>query len=64
MHETGHILGLPENRTGLCTDLMSGGSAPASCKNAKPSVEEAREVDRQWANGLDALIQGLAAADR
>src|SRR5215216_1321921 len=33
-HEIGHILGLPDRRTGRCSDLMSGGSAPASCKNA------------------------------
>ncbi|MEV6393973.1 snapalysin family zinc-dependent metalloprotease [Streptomyces sp. NPDC051907] len=50
-HETGHILGLPDNRTGECSDLMSGGSAPADCDNAKPSEAEADEVDRQWAEG-------------
>ncbi|WP_432586248.1 snapalysin family zinc-dependent metalloprotease [Streptomyces sp. HD1123-B1] len=63
-HETGHILGLPDNRTGQCSDLMSGGSAPASCKNAKPSAAEAREVDQQWAQGLEAVSEELAAADR
>ena len=30
-HEFGHILGLPDRRTGLCADLMSGSSAPVSC---------------------------------
>ncbi|WP_435243328.1 snapalysin family zinc-dependent metalloprotease [Streptomyces cucumeris] len=63
-HETGHILGLPDNRTGQCSDLMSGGSAPASCKNAKPSAAEAQEVDQQWAQGLEAVSEELAAADR
>ncbi|MCP9206735.1 snapalysin family zinc-dependent metalloprotease [Streptomyces sp. NEAU-Y11] len=63
-HETGHILGLPDNRTGQCSDLMSGGSAPASCKNAKPSSEEAREVDQQWAQGLEAVNRQLAADNR
>ncbi|MFC9681820.1 snapalysin family zinc-dependent metalloprotease [Streptomyces sp. NPDC056948] len=62
-HETGHILGLPDERTGLCSDLMSGGSAPADCKNAKPSAEEADEVDRQWAQGQDEWDQWLAATD-
>ncbi|MFC9128504.1 snapalysin family zinc-dependent metalloprotease [Streptomyces sp. NPDC057099] len=63
-HETGHILGLPDRRTGQCSDLMSGGSAPADCDNAKPSAEEADEVDRQWAQGQDEWDQWLAAADR
>jgi snapalysin len=51
-HELGHILGLPDRRTGLCSDLMSGSSAPASCRNATPSPREAAEVDRNFANGL------------
>jgi snapalysin len=51
-HEIGHILGLPDRRTGLCSDLMSGHSAGPSCKNAHPSPAEAAEVDRNFANGL------------
>jgi snapalysin len=51
-HEIGHILGLPDNRTGLCSDLMSGHSAPTSCTNAHPSPKEAAQVDRNFANGL------------
>lgn len=53
-HELGHILGLPDRRTGLCTDLMSGSSAPVSCRNANPSAREATEVNANFA--------GLAAA--
>jgi snapalysin len=49
-HELGHILGLPDNRTGLCSDLMSGHSAPNSCQNAAPSDAEAAEVDSNFAN--------------
>lgn len=48
-HEFGHILGLPDNRTGRCTDLMSGSSAPASCTNARPSAAEAARVNSLFA---------------
>ena len=44
-HEFGHILGLPDRRTGLCADLMSGSSAPVSCKNAYPNATEAATVN-------------------
>jgi len=44
-HEWGHILGLPDIRTGLCSDLMSGSSAPGSCTNAAPSSTEAAKVN-------------------
>jgi snapalysin len=48
-HEFGHILGLPDRRTGLCADLMSGSSAPPSCRNAFPNAAEAAQVDRLFA---------------
>ena len=54
-HEFGHILGLPDRRTGLCSDLMSGSSAPVSCTNAYPSSAERAEVDRNFAGSLAAL---------
>ena len=44
-HEFGHLLGLPDRRTGLCADLMSGSSAPVSCANAFPNSRERGEVD-------------------
>lgn len=44
-HELGHLLGLPDRRTGRCADLMSGSSAPVSCTNARPSPAELAEVD-------------------
>jgi snapalysin len=47
-HEFGHILGLPDRRTGLCADLMSGSSAPVSCTNADPSTQEAAAVDANF----------------
>jgi snapalysin len=47
-HEFGHILGLPDRRTGLCADLMSGSSAPVSCANANPNATEAATVNRNF----------------
>jgi snapalysin len=49
-HEFGHILGLPDRRTGLCGDLMSGSSAPVSCTNAFPNSREASEVNNRFAS--------------
>ncbi|MBE3013286.1 snapalysin family zinc-dependent metalloprotease [Microbispora sp. NEAU-D428] len=57
-HEIGHILGLPDRRTGLCTDLMSGHSAPVSCTNANPSAAERRAVEANFAGS--ALRAGAA----
>ncbi|MBQ1022266.1 snapalysin family zinc-dependent metalloprotease [Micromonospora sp. D93] len=53
-HEVGHILGLPDRRTGLCSDLMSGSSAPVSCRNANPSAAEATRVNSLFAGALAA----------
>ncbi|WUP51990.1 snapalysin family zinc-dependent metalloprotease [Micromonospora globbae] len=53
-HEFGHILGLPDRRTGLCADLMSGSSAPVSCTNAYPNATEASRVNQLFAGGLAA----------
>ncbi|MFI5492853.1 snapalysin family zinc-dependent metalloprotease [Actinoplanes sp. NPDC051859] len=47
-HEFGHLLGLPDRRTGLCTDLMSGSSAPISCTNPNPNATESATVDRNF----------------
>ncbi len=49
-HEMGHSLGLPDRRTGLCSDLMSGSSAPVSCANSKPSAAEAYQVQRNYSS--------------
>lgn len=51
-HEFGHLLGLPDRRTGLCSDLMSGSSAPVSCQNAYPSAAEASRVNQLFAGTL------------
>jgi snapalysin len=47
-HEFGHILGLPDRRTGLCNDLMSGSSAPVSCANANPNSTEVAQVNANF----------------
>ena len=51
-HEFGHILGLPDRRTGLCADLMSGSSAPVSCTNANPNTREASTVNNNFATAV------------
>ncbi|MEH1130224.1 snapalysin family zinc-dependent metalloprotease [Micromonospora sp. CPCC 206061] len=48
-HEFGHLLGLPDRRTGLCADLMSGSSAAISCTNAFPNAQEATRVNSNFA---------------
>jgi snapalysin len=60
-HEFGHLLGLPDRRTGLCSDLMSGSSAPASCKNATPSAREAADVERNFGGGFAAAAAMVAS---
>jgi snapalysin len=53
-HEFGHLLGLPDRRTGRCADLMSGASAGTSCRNAFPNAREIREVNANFAGVLSA----------
>ncbi|MGW0810145.1 snapalysin family zinc-dependent metalloprotease [Nonomuraea sp. NPDC002799] len=63
-HEIGHILGLPDRRTGRCTDLMSGSSAPVSCTNANPSSAERAEVNGNFAGVSPAVEFGRLHEDR
>ncbi|GAA3142479.1 MULTISPECIES: snapalysin family zinc-dependent metalloprotease [Nonomuraea] len=63
-HEIGHILGLPDRRTGRCTDLMSGSSAPVSCRNANPSAAERAEVDRNFAGATPQVEFGTLHVNR
>ncbi len=53
-HETGHVLGLPDNYSGPCSELMSGGGPGPSCTNATPNADEIGRVDTLWANGKQA----------
>jgi snapalysin len=50
-HEIGHLLGLPDHRTGICSELMSGRSAGTSCTNALPNKMEAARVSRAFKLG-------------
>ncbi|MFD7921649.1 snapalysin [Streptomyces sp. NPDC059740] len=51
-HETGHVLGLPDDYSGPCSELMSGGGPGPSCQNTQPDANERATVDQLWANGL------------
>ncbi|URM95428.1 snapalysin family zinc-dependent metalloprotease [Actinomadura madurae] len=62
-HELGHILGLPDRRTGLCTDLMSGASAGTSCHNPNPNPAEVAEVERNFQNGRGAVVPGVTITE-
>ncbi|MCF3960765.1 snapalysin family zinc-dependent metalloprotease [Streptomyces fuscigenes] len=54
-HETGHILGLPDDYTGPCSELMSGHGPGTSCTSAKPNATEAAKVDRNYAGRAAAV---------
>ncbi|WP_051818549.1 snapalysin [Streptomyces sp. NRRL F-3307] len=51
-HETGHVLGLPDDYSGPCSELMSGGGPGPSCTNRYPNATERARVDQLWATGL------------
>ncbi|MFD4509601.1 snapalysin [Streptomyces sp. NPDC058457] len=51
-HETGHVLGLPDDYSGPCSELMSGGGPGPSCTNRYPNAAERSRVDQLWATGL------------
>ncbi|GAA2358747.1 snapalysin family zinc-dependent metalloprotease [Saccharopolyspora halophila] len=59
-HEIGHIFGLPDNRTGVCADLMSGASAGTDCTNDLPNEEEKGEVERNFAQDASIAPRLLA----
>ncbi|MEU9455851.1 snapalysin [Streptomyces sp. NPDC048277] len=50
-HETGHVLGLPDDYGGPCSELMSGGTAGTSCTNRYPNATERARVDQLWTTG-------------
>ncbi|RPK91344.1 MULTISPECIES: snapalysin [Streptomyces] len=59
-HETGHVLGLPDNYSGPCSELMSGGGPGPSCTNANPDAAERARVNQLWQNGLAALARSAS----
>ncbi|MER5960322.1 snapalysin [Streptomyces sp. NPDC056121] len=62
-HETGHILGLPDDYSGPCSELMSGGGPGPTCTSHYPNATERSRVDQLWATGL-AQPQGAASQTR
>ncbi|KOV64024.1 snapalysin family zinc-dependent metalloprotease [Streptomyces sp. MMG1121] len=54
-HETGHILGLPDDYGGPCSEIMSGHGPGTSCTNAKPDAAEAAQVDENYAAAVSAV---------
>ncbi|WP_232376743.1 snapalysin family zinc-dependent metalloprotease [Amycolatopsis aidingensis] len=57
-HEIGHGLGLRDNYNGICSYLMSGGSAGTSCRNPYPNAQESARVNQLFGR------YGTAAVDR
>jgi snapalysin len=55
-HETGHILGLLDDYSGPCSEIMSGHGPGTSCTNAKPNAAEAARVDSNYAGRTAAAI--------
>ncbi|SMD26121.1 snapalysin family zinc-dependent metalloprotease [Kibdelosporangium aridum] len=55
-HEIGHGLGLPDNYNGICSYLMSGGSAGTSCRNPYPNAQEAARVNQLFAGGVATTV--------
>ena len=51
-HEFGHNLGLDDDYSGPCSEVMSGHGPGTSCKNAIPSAAEVAEADADFANGF------------
>ena len=51
-HELGHSLGLPDNKPGPCSSLMSGSTGGVSCKNALPNASEKAAVEANYASGV------------
>jgi snapalysin len=51
-HEIGHVLGLPDDYSGPCSELMSGHGPGPSCMNATPDAQEIAEVNSLWEDGF------------
>ncbi|MFF7472691.1 snapalysin [Streptomyces sp. NPDC008092] len=61
-HETGHVLGLQDDYSGPCSELMSGGGAGPSCTNRYPDTAERSRVDQLWGTGAAQAPSGTQQA--
>jgi len=61
-HEVGHGLGLPDNYNGICSYLMSGGSAGTGCSNPYPNSGEANRVNQLFAGRSTSSIGPFASS--
>jgi snapalysin len=51
-HEFGHNLGLDDDYSGPCSEVMSGHGPGISCENAIPDANEVAQADSDFANGF------------
>lgn len=59
-HETGHVLGLADDYTGPCSELMSGHGPGPSCQNTHPDANEIAQVNSLWADGFVKALAKLS----
>jgi snapalysin len=64
-HELGHSLGLPDNKPGPCSSLMSGSTGGVPCTNATPNSSERAGVQANYASAAVAqsLFSGRTVVD-
>ncbi|HEY1176589.1 MAG TPA: snapalysin family zinc-dependent metalloprotease [Phytomonospora sp.] len=55
-HEIGHGLGLPDTYNGICSYLMSGGSAGTGCSNPYPNAGEASRVNNLFRSAVTSSV--------
>lgn len=62
-HELGHSLGLPDNKPGPCSSLMSGSTGGVSCTNATPNASERAAVEANYARSATTRLTGGPVVD-
>ncbi|WP_052745637.1 snapalysin family zinc-dependent metalloprotease [Allosalinactinospora lopnorensis] len=51
-HELGHSLGLPDDKPGPCSSLMSGSTGGVDCTNPTPNEAEQAQAEANYGNGV------------
>jgi snapalysin len=62
-HELGHSLGLPDNKPGPCSSLMSGSTGGVSCTNATPNASERAAVEANYTRSAATRLTGAPVVD-